>query len=154
VAVSRKIRPKFKLGDVVMLRDDAASLKSEIPLFDTMAEWKGRRMTVKQCDQYVLFYENKYFWSPIWFKLVEKAKKPKFKVGDWVRLKDNFLRDNFITSTDQINKFAYLPFHPEMHLWTNRFMKIIASDMSTQGFIYYVKENKMPWGESWFEKIE
>jgi hypothetical protein len=81
---------------------------------------------------------------------VGEQRKPRFEVGDWVKLKDEIVSQE---AAFRLSRNVF--FNPKMLEWKNRFMKIaLVMPTINSGAFYHVKENKWVWEEAWLEKVK
>jgi hypothetical protein len=138
------LEPKYQFGDRVMIVP-CERFRIDLPdFFDYMQKYEGRIVTVRTIqpvlDMYISykFFEIPSCCNEIFLELVEKRPEPKFKEGEWVKLKDH---------TEGLHQGMFMRF-------CNKFMKIESAKPSFGGWDYTVRENNALWRESWLDKLE
>jgi hypothetical protein len=148
-----KDNQRFRIGDVIKMVDKPE--QRALTLFPRMAMLKGKLMTIKSIthDQRLSFctvFENTWRWDLNWFRIMKtgKGRKPKFRLGDWV-----ILKESINSPIGPENTFSLI-LRQEMLIWKNRFMKINYTNTKKEGSMYHVHENYLSWLEDWLEKVE
>jgi hypothetical protein len=153
-------KPMFKPGDIVAIKDEVNSSEIALELsnhtthfLDVMFKWKKNFMKVSGTGKalsssepqaesrsfWCRVEENDWHWNENWLRLITEAEKPRFKTGDWVKLKDD------------IKPFGT---KDEIILWKNKFMKVNNVVYVGYEYRYHVKDNIQQWPESWLDKVE
>jgi hypothetical protein len=153
--------PRFNVGDTVILKKSIVSQKkarefsSSLFFNPDMLDWTARPMRVCEVQKrergFICFVaENNWVWHQNWLTLVKKAEKPKFKVGDWVIIKEEIVNRENASELTSHTVF----FHDNMLVWKKNFMKIASVHPTYRGYKYRVRENNCSWAEEWLNKVE
>ena len=150
---------KYKVGDKVVIVDDllAVSEDSELGVDVDMYKYQGETAVITEVcnNSYEIDLDNgDWFWEDIFFKDEESNSiKPKYEVGDCVRIKDR--------ASLESNKDKYPHIVKEMYGYADKLAKITRITKSAnyeydKEWLYNIDLDNSNWNwiEDWFEAVE
>jgi hypothetical protein len=159
-------KPKFEIGDEVMVLEEIINPAGNPGFYLDMNIYKGKAAIISEVfpvGEYRSCYNREPWyrlegishlaWTERWLKLVKKRKEPKFKEGEWVKLKeevDSVQKANELASNPLLDNMLFIDMMP----WKNKFMKIKDVQRIFGDYVYLVKDNTKFWHENWLEKVE
>jgi hypothetical protein len=158
--MGRQNKPKFKVGEKVLFMQDFMNhddkIYSDCKFMNFLDQHFGVALEIRNLTSVngSRAYFVKGFYGLIPERCLRKAPKPKFKEGDWVKLKKDIISVKEALEAINRSKFPVVYFDKDMLLWQCRFMKIERIHLMPHGSIYCVKENGIGWYEAWLDKVE
>jgi hypothetical protein len=157
--MDQKRSPKFRIGDKVKVTKEAFYSKGYCVFDDDLlaALRKTYRISkVFESDSEISYGMLEVDWviQEKHLKLFKKTSEPKFKVGDWVILKEEIISHE--TALEQLPEMLRaISFNDNFLKWRKRFMKVNDIWMSESGARYYLmKETRVAFFEEWLKKVE
>jgi hypothetical protein len=150
-------KPKFQVGDEVIVLNNIITSEDGLAFTSEMKRWTRKTAIIKDIipiggddrfevdneEPWYFFDDCNWMWAESWLKFVKKGKKPKFKVGEWVVLKEDI---KLVGNDGTI-------------LWWKRkylkkFMKINRIIRHAKCIQYAVNENSSIWDEVHLKKVK